>query len=71
MDGDINYLSRRIPPPGYPIYPDGTTDQMLWGCMGDWYSGSWFTPGALRYIASVKALLVQKPWLNPGFRNKR
>jgi O-antigen ligase len=71
MNGDINYLSRRIPPPGYPLYPDGTTDQMLWGCMGDWYSGSWFSPGALRYIASVKALLVQEPWLKSGFRNAR
>ena len=67
MNGDINYLARRIPPPGYPIYPNGTTNQMLWGCMGDWYSGSWFNPGALRYIANVKALLVQKPWLRPGF----
>lgn len=40
---------------------------MLWGCMSGWYSGSWFDPGALRYVAEVKALLVQKPWLKPDF----
>lgn len=67
MNGDINYLARRIPPPGYPTYPGGSANQMLWGCMGDWYSGSWFDAGARRYIAEVKALLVQKPWLKPGF----
>jgi hypothetical protein len=64
MNGDINYLPRRIPPAGYPIYPNGTTDQMLWGCMGDWFSGSWFDPGAIKYIAEVKSDLATQAWFH-------
>lgn len=67
MNGDINYLPGRIPPAGYPIYPHGTVDQMLWGCMGDWFSGSWFDPGALRYIAEVKNDQAARVWEKPGF----
>jgi hypothetical protein len=62
MNGDINYLPRRLPPPGYPIYPNGTTEQMMWGCMGDWFSGSWYDAGALKYIAEVKSHLAGQDW---------
>ncbi len=62
MNGDINYLPRRIPPPGYPTYPNGDTDQMLWGCMGDWFSGSWYDAGAIKYIADVRSHLAGKDW---------
>jgi len=58
MNGDINYLSQRIPSPGYPQYPNGTTDEMLWGCIGDWFSGDWYDDGAVEYIAKVKPLLA-------------
>lgn len=67
MNGDINYLSRRIPASGYPRYPDGTTDEMLWGCMGDWFSGGWYDGGALKYIADVKSLLDRRGWLRSQF----
>jgi hypothetical protein len=67
MNGDINYLSQRIPAPGDPTYPNGTTEQMLWGCMGDWFSGSWFDPRALRYIGNVRAALAQRAWSKPDF----
>jgi hypothetical protein len=67
MNGDINYLSQRIPAPGYPHYPDGTTDEMLWGCMGDWFSGGWYDAPALKYIAEVKSLLAQKVWRRSRF----
>ncbi|HLH77653.1 MAG TPA: hypothetical protein VKV28_12695 [Candidatus Binataceae bacterium] len=67
MNGDISYLPQEIPAFGYPRYPEGTSDQMLWGCMGDWYSGSWYDSGSLDYIAQVKKALVQKLWLQPGF----
>jgi hypothetical protein len=67
MNGDINYLARRVPAPGNPVYPGGTSDQMLWGCMGDWFSGGWFDPGALRYIAEVKSDLANQVWLKPAF----
>jgi hypothetical protein len=64
MNGDINYLPHRIPPAGYPVYPNGSTDEMLWGCMGDWFSGSWFDPGARKYIAEVKSDMSTQAWLN-------
>lgn len=67
MNGDINYLPSRIPSVGYPIYPHGNTDQMLWGCMGDWFSGSWFDSGALRYIGEVKQDQAARVWEKPGF----
>src|SRR5215469_1259910 len=62
MNGDINYLPRQIPLAGYPVYPNGTTNQMLWGCMGDWFSGSWFDPDAVKYIAEVKSDLDTQAW---------
>jgi hypothetical protein len=67
MNGDIAYLAQQNPMGGYPRYPNGTTDQMLWGCMGDWYSGAWLDEGALGYIASVKAALANRTWMRPGF----
>ncbi len=41
---------------GYPSYPHGTTDEILWGCMGDWFSGSWYDSGAIKYIQEVKQI---------------
>lgn len=67
MNGDISYLRRQIPAGGYPTYPNGTTDQMLWGCMGDWFSGSWCDAGALRYIAELKSDLADRTWSKAGF----
>lgn len=67
MNGDINYLAQQAPSAMYPRYPLGNTDEMLWGCMGDWFSGSWTDPGALQYIAEVKADLAQRTWARPGF----
>jgi hypothetical protein len=67
MNGDINYLLQRIPAAGYPQYPDGSTDEMLWGCMGDWFSGGWFDSDALKYIAEVKSLLIRRGWRQSQF----
>jgi hypothetical protein len=33
-----------------------------WGCIGSWYSGGWYDPGASAYIKSVKAHLAAKNW---------
>jgi hypothetical protein len=48
---------------GYPDYHAGD----IWGCIGAWYSGAWYTQGSLQYIASVKTQLADKTWLKPGF----
>jgi hypothetical protein len=42
-------------------------DYALWGCIGSWYSGSWYDTGAQNYIAAVQNDYQTKPWLNPGF----
>jgi hypothetical protein len=39
----------------------------LWGCVGSWYSGSWYDSGARSYIATVQSVYRSKPWLQPGF----
>ena len=64
MNGDISYLADQTPSAGYPAYGKGSTDQMLWGCIGDWYSGNWYDSDAINYIASVKAYFASKPWPN-------
>ena len=63
MNGDINYLASDSPTSGYPAYPKGSAQQMLWGCVGDWYSGDWYDSGALNYISEVQQNYSSKPWL--------
>jgi hypothetical protein len=62
-EGWTTYLEQATPPPGYSHYAAGD----LWGCIGRWYSGWWYTQGAVDYIAIVKAALAQKVWLSPNF----
>jgi len=42
-------------------------DYALWGCIGSWFSGSWYDSGAQSYIAKVQSDYESKPWLKPGF----
>jgi hypothetical protein len=62
MNGDISYLADQAPTSGYPTYPNGTATQMLWGCMGDWYSGNWYDSGALQYISQIQDYVASQPW---------
>ena len=39
----------------------------VWGCVGRWYAGSWYTAGANRYIASVKTYMNERIWEQPSF----
>jgi hypothetical protein len=39
----------------------------LWGCLGRWFAGSWYTPGAIEYINRVQKLLHEQVWEQPGF----
>ena len=34
----------------------------MWGCVGRWYAGEWYSSGANDYIATVKNLDSSKPW---------
>ena len=39
----------------------------LWGCVGEWYAGRWYTPAANGYIDEVKNTLAAQRWTQPGF----
>ena len=36
---------------------------VLWGCVGSWFSGSWYDSGAVGYINNVQTALAQRVWL--------
>lgn len=61
FDGKIGYL---LGSNGYPSNDSGT---MLWGCVGQWYSGQWYDSGAQSYISQVKTLMDSRVWQEPGF----
>ena len=39
----------------------------LWGCLGVWFSGRWYTSAALNYIGLVQSDLNQRVWTAPEF----
>lgn len=39
----------------------------LWGCVGNWFSGRWYTPDSVTYIAAVQDYLNQRIWLTDPF----
>jgi hypothetical protein len=57
MNGQISYLV------GSSGYPSSDTDTMLWGCVGEWYSGGWYDSSAQTYIARIKKYMSEKVWL--------
>lgn len=63
FEGWTTYLNDRTPLPGYPPYKAGD----IWGCLGRWFSGSWYDQGALDYIQKVKAALANNAWLQASF----
>src|SRR6266566_90575 len=62
-EGWADYLYQHTPAPGYPRYHAGD----IWGCLGFWFSGSWYDQGAINYINVAKSHYAQKPWLQLGF----
>jgi autotransporter family porin len=39
----------------------------IWGCVGMWFSGRWYTQPAKDYVAAVQSYLAQKIWTTPDF----
>jgi hypothetical protein len=62
-EGWTTYLKDGMPMPGYPSYHAGD----IWGCLGRWFSGWWYTQDAVNYIAEVKKAMAQKTWLSSNF----
>ena len=62
-EGWVNYLYGIKPSPGYPPYHAGD----IWGCIGRWFSGSWYDQGAINYINLIKGHLAKKEWMSSNF----
>lgn len=62
-EGWTTYLKDSQPLPGYQPYHAGD----MWGCLGRWFSGEWYSQGAIDYIQKVKDTLAEKTWLQAGF----
>jgi len=62
-EGWADYLYHSKPVAGYPSYHAGD----IWGCLGFWFSGTWYDQGAINYINVTKGYYAQKPWLQSGF----
>jgi autotransporter family porin len=62
-EGWTTYLSQNAPIAGYASYQAGD----IWGCVGRWFSGRWYTQDAVDYIAKVKSAFDTKTWLKQGF----
>jgi hypothetical protein len=43
----------------------------IWGCIGLWFSGRWYTPDSVTYIDAVQAYLNQQVWKSSDFINYR
>jgi autotransporter family porin len=73
MNTDAAYAIWRSCYDGYEIWlnnvPKGQPYHAgdLWGCVGRWFTGSWYTPEADRYIDLVKKYLSEQVWLQPYF----
>jgi hypothetical protein len=74
MDVDVAYAIWRSCYDGYEVWlndqPRGSQYHAgdLWGCVGRWSAGSWYTGEANQYIALVKQYLYEKTWEQPDFR---
>jgi len=73
---DYALMARRVCYEGWTnwlySYPGGNVAYRagdLWGCIGNWYSGTWYGPGTQSYIDDVKANLSAKPWRAWADRN--
>jgi hypothetical protein len=62
FEGKIAYLTERS-----SSYPNGDENNMLWGCVDQWYTGGWWNGSDDYYISETKSELANKPWLKPGF----
>jgi hypothetical protein len=73
MNADAAYAIWRSCYDGYEIWLNNQPRSRpyhagdLWGCVGRWFAGNWYTPVAERYIRSVKKYLGARIWLQSSF----
>jgi hypothetical protein len=62
FEGRIGYLSNRS-----SDYPSSDQNDMLWGCVDQWYTGTWWNGSDDKYLSETRSELAQKPWLRSDF----
>lgn len=73
MNADAAYAFWRSCYDGYEVWlndePRGQRYHAgdLWGCVGRWFAGNWYTPAADGYIHQVQSYLHEQIWSQPGF----
>jgi hypothetical protein len=73
MNVDVAYAIWRSCYNGYEVWlnnsPKGQPYHAgdLWGCVGRWFAGTWYTPEARGYTHLVKEYLSERVWLQPYF----
>jgi hypothetical protein len=73
MNADAAYAIWRSCYDGYEVWlnnqPRGRPYHAgdVWGCVGRWFAGTWYTPAAAGYIRRVGELLRERVWTQPGF----
>jgi hypothetical protein len=74
MNADVAYAIWRSCFDGYEVWLNNTAPSTqpyragdLWGCVGRWYAGSWYTPAADQYINRIQSLLRERVWNKPAF----
>ena len=74
MNADAAYAIWRSCYDGYEVWlndePKGRLYRAgdVWGCVGRWNTGSWYTPHAEDYINLVQEYLRERIWDQPAFK---
>ena len=67
MDRQIGYIFQDPPwkeVAGHPSYATAEGDELLWGCVGNWFSGHFWDPKSIPYIDEVRSHLAERDWLH-------
>jgi len=67
MNKSITYFFNHEPVSGHSRYADANGDELLWGCLGSWYSGYFWDADSLDYVERIHRFYAHKPWLETGF----
>ncbi len=74
MNADVAYAVWRSCYDGYERWLGNTASTAvpyrrgeLWGCVGRWFAGSWYTAEAGHYVHRVRGFLRERIWEQPAF----
>jgi hypothetical protein len=67
MNKSITYFFNHEPASGHSRYADAGGDELIWGCLGSWYSGYFWDVDSVDYIQRIRRFYANKPWLQAGF----